>query len=136
MTEIILLAGAVFSVISGIFFMQWGIREFGSCSGKARAQVVGIYESSSQDEGFAPVVEFSVGGETIRSRAMTEKTGSRKRVPYAEGDWLEVRYNPEKPRQFIIPGYDMNIKFILGISGLVSALILGIAAVVISGSSK
>ena len=44
MTEIILLAGAVFCVLSGIFFMQWGIREFGSCSGQARARVVGIYE--------------------------------------------------------------------------------------------
>ena len=132
MTEIILLAGEVFCVLSGIFFMQWGIREFGSCSGQARARVVGIYESPvSQDGGYAPIVEFSAGGETVRSRAMTEKTGSRKRVPYAEGDWLEVRYNPENPRQFIIPGYDTNIKFFLGIAGLVSALILGIAAVIL-----
>ena len=74
-----------FCVLSGIFFMQWGIREFGSCSGQARARVVGIYESPvSQDGGYAPIVEFSAGGETVRSRAMTEKTGSRKRVPYAE----------------------------------------------------
>ena len=74
MTEIILLAGAVFCVLSGIFFMQWGIREFGSCSGQARARVVGIYESPvSQDGGYAPIVEFSAGGETVRSRAMTEK---------------------------------------------------------------
>ena len=63
MTEIILLAGAVFCVLSGIFFMQWGIREFGSCSGQARARVVGIYESPVSQDGDTPPLWSFLQGE-------------------------------------------------------------------------
>ncbi len=132
MVTLILLAACVFSLIFGIGWIVAGKRGTAACSRRTQARVVGIYESSMfQEESYSPIVEFSAGGQIIRSRAMTEKTGGPGRVPYKEGDLVEILYNPENPRQFFVPGYDVNMKLWLGIGSLGAALILAISALIL-----
>ena len=132
MVTIILLAACVLSLIFGICFIIAGKRGMAVCSRRARARVVGIYESSMfQEESYSPILEFSAGGEVIRSRTVTEKTGGPGRIPYKEGDLVEVLHNPENPHQFFVPGYDVNMKLWLGIGSLGAALILALSAFIL-----
>ena len=116
MVTIILLAACALSLIFGICFIIAGKRGMAVCSRRARARVVGIYESSMfQEESYSPILEFSAGGEVIRSRTVTEKTGGPGRNPH----------------QFFVPGYDVNMKLWLGIGSLGAALILALSAFIL-----
>ena len=78
-----------------------------------------------------PVVEFWANGQIIRAKAQTQKGVTRNRVPCQMGDSIQIRYNPDRPQSFIIPGYDVNMKVILGIGSLAAAIILILAVCIL-----
>ncbi len=129
MTFWILCGAAVFSVILGILLIWYGKRQFGVCTAETQGVVVDIYRNANfEGDSYAPVVEFQAGGQTIRGIARTEKTGGRSRIPFEEGDRVNLRYNPDNPSQFLIRGYDQNIIVWVGISGFAAAALLIAAA--------
>lgn len=133
MTFWIMIAAAVFSVVLGTGLVYYGQKLFGVCTSQAAGTVVDICQSSfSQDEGYAPVIEFYAQGQKIRSRTQTEKTGRRNRIPFEIGDEVKILYNPDNPRQFLVEGYDQNIIVYVGISGYVAAVLLVIVAFVLA----
>ena len=130
MTFVILMAAAVFSVILGAALILYGKKLYGACTSQAKGIVVDIYHSDlSQDDGYAPVIEFNAGGEAVRARARTEKTGGRFRVPFEVGDQVELRYDPKNPKHFLVEGYDQNIIVYVGASGFLAAVILVVTAI-------
>lgn len=132
MAEAVLLAAAACASLGGAFLVYRGARLFGACTARAQGRVAGIHESPvAQDGGYAPIVEFEADGKAIRSRALTEKGGRRGRVPYKKGDALEILYNPENPRQFIIPGYDKNVMLLVGAASIAAALVMAGAALLL-----
>ena len=129
MVSIIFLAAAVLSAALGIFLIASGARSRRSCSIQTVGTVVGIHCSPSfEGDTFAPVVKFTAGGRNICEKARTEKGSSRRRVPYQIGDSIPVRYDPDHPTSFIVPGYDINMRAVLGIGSLLAALVLLFAA--------
>lgn len=129
MVFILLLVAAVFSVILGTGLIMYGKKHYGACRKQAYGTVVDIYHSDfSQDEGYTPVIEFHAEGKTVRSKARTEKTGGRSRIPFEIGDQVELRYDPENPGHFLVKGYDQNIIAYVGASGFLAAAILAATA--------
>ena len=118
----------IFSVLTGIFLVYSGLKDAKACSVWDAGKVVEICRTSSADgDSYAPVVEFSANGRIIRASARTRKGTARNRVPYQVGDSIQIRYNPERPQSFIIPGYDVNMKVVLGIGNFAAAIILVVA---------
>lgn len=131
MISAIFLAVALISAAAGVILVASGLRDSRKCSAPAVARVVEIRKSSViNDESYAPVIEFSAGGRRVRAKAQTEKGTARRRVPYKEGDYIKVRYNPGNPEIFIVPGYDVNIKTVLGAGSLAAAAVLSAAGVI------
>ena len=103
MTFWILCGAAVFSAALGMALICCGRRQFGACTSETQGVVVDIYRNANfEGDSYAPVVEFHAGGQTVRGKARTEKTGGRSRVPFEVGDRVNLRYNPDNPRQFLI----------------------------------
>lgn len=129
MTFWILCGAAVFSAALGMALICCGRRQFGACTSETQGVVVDIYRNANfEGDSYAPVVEFHAGGQTVRGKARTEKTGGRSRVPFEVGDRVNLRYNSDNPRQFLIQGYDQNIIVWVGASGFAAAAVLAAAA--------
>lgn len=123
---------AIFSAVTGVFLIRSGLKGANSCSAWADGKVTDIhYTSSSDGDAYAPEVEFWAKGRMIRAKAQTQKGVRRNRVPYQVGDPIRIRYNPDNPQPFIIPGYDVNMKVMLGIGSIASAIILILAACIL-----
>ena len=118
----------VLSALAGTFLIYSGLKDAKACSACTTGKVVEIRCTSSADgDSYAPVVEFAANGRIIQACARTRKGVVRNRVPYQVGDSVQIRYDPERPQTFIIPGYDVNMKLILGIGDLAAAIILILA---------
>lgn len=102
------------------------------CTADAVATVIRINTRNSSDNGleFHPVYEYYAGGNVYTSEGAYWKN----RVP-SVGERIQIKYNPEKPKQSYIPGYDNKVFKILtivfGIIGAVPILVcIGIAILV------
>ena len=132
MVSIIFIIVAIFSALTGVFLIYSGLKGANSCSAWSKGKVVDIHRTSSSDgDAYAPVVEFLANGQIIRAKAQTQKGVTRNRVPCQMGDSIQIRYNPDRPQSFIIPGYDVNMKVILGIGSLAAAIILILAVCIL-----
>jgi len=124
----VFIIAAIFSALTGIFLIRSGLKGVNSCSAWVKGKVVDIHRTSfSEGDAYAPVVEFRANGQNIRAKAQTQKGVNRIRVSYQVGDSVQIRYNPDRPQSFIIPGYDVNMKVILGIGSFAAAIILLLA---------
>lgn len=116
---------ALSTSLIGAAILLWGIRMRHACTEEALGRVVDIYEYSDvgrTDQ--APILEFRANGQSIRARAASIRSGYLPRkIPYTVGDSVKLYYDPEDPKHFWIPDYDVNV---LGIIGLV-ALAVGLA---------
>ena len=99
------------------------------CTADAQAKVVRINVHNSSDSGlqYHPVYEYYAAGEYYTS----EGAYLSGRVPEV-GETIWIKYNPDKPKQSYIPGYDDKVYKILtivfGLIGVVPILVcIGIA---------
>ena len=102
------------------------------CTADTVATVIRINTRNSSDNGleFHPVYEYYASGNVYTSEGAYWKN----RVP-SVGERIQIKYNPEKPKQSYIPGYDNKVFKILtivfGIIGAVPILVcIGIAILV------
>ena len=124
----VLMIAAAAAAFTGIFLIRSGRKGANACSAWTGGKVVEIRcTASAEGDTYAPVVEFQAGGQIIRAKAQTEKGVTRNRVPFQVGDAIQIRYDPDRSQSFIIPGYDINMKVILGIGSLAAAIILIVA---------
>ncbi len=118
---LILLGGA-------LVVMQLGVRR--RCTEEATATVAGIERKTHRSRGrtsaeYHPVLEFAAGNATVHKAA---EISSMFRGKYKEGDTLTVRYNPEKPEEFLVKG-----KFLwTGIFGGALLMLLGAAGLILN----
>ena len=99
------------------------------CTADATATVVRINVRHSSDNGptYHPIYEYYARGNYYTS----EGAYISRRVP-SVGSQIQIKYNPDKPKQSYIPGYDNKVYKILtivfGIVGAVPILVcIGIA---------
>ena len=86
-----------------------------------------VTKNSSEGLSFHPVYEYVVGGTTYSNMGAYISH----RVP-EKGSTIEIKYNPDKPKQSYIVGYDIKVYRILsilfGIIGMIPILVcIGIA---------
>ena len=74
---------------------------------------------------YAPVVEFEANGQTIRGTADVDSAFAGK---YKDGNTLEIRFNPEKPEEFVVLGKS----FRSGVLGGGFLVLAGIAGLIFS----
>ena len=119
--------GAGFLIPS--FILAWiDIRKRRYCTATATAVVVNIVTKNSENGlSFHPVYEYVVGGTTYSNMGAYISH----RVP-EKGSVIEIKYNPDKPKQSYIVGYDTKVyrtlSVIFGIIGMIPILVcIGIA---------
>ena len=101
------------------------------CSRSATATVVGRESRRTRDSRghrythYAPVVEFEADGHTIRGTADVDSAFAGK---YKDGNTLEIRFNPEKPEEFVVQGKS----FRSGVLGGGFLVLAGIAGLIFS----
>lgn len=117
--KVFLLIGSIFIIIGaimlivGIVMMNNTKKKTEACTGEAKATVVRLDEAHSEDsEGYskttyAPVVEYSVGGETYTGMSPVHTSPCK----YTVGQTVIVHYDPADPNVMIIEG-DNSSKFL------------------------
>ena len=99
-----IIAGVMFLI--GLLVTVTGVRRVKRCTEPAQATIVDIeVEVESSDDGkeqrYRPVFEFAAKGENVRKKG---NVSSSRRRAYHVGDVKNVRYNPDKPKEFIVEG--------------------------------
>lgn len=96
-----LLAGALFMLI-GILTIRKGARKNDHCTAAASAVIVEVQKRKDDDSyTYTPVYEFTAGGITVRKSGDIYSTNRKK---FRVGDSAAVRYNPDKPEEFLVNG--------------------------------
>ncbi len=123
----------VMLIVAGVMFLIGLIVVIVDRSRKARCTmvtmgtVVSVLREVDTDENghkkhsYRPVFEYFTGTQTVRREARFAVSSSRK---YRVGDVQEIRFNPDKPEEYILSK---------GGSSLASGILLMIAAVAIAG---
>ena len=99
------------------------------CSVSSKASVSGYETRLDTTEQpvqtvYTPVITYRAGDRTFQSAASL----SSNTRPFEIGQQITIRYNPENPSEFYIPGYDLRAPLMLGIVFLT----IGAAVVVIT----
>lgn len=96
-----LLAG-IGVVLIGVFTIGKGSQKNKSCTASATARIVEVRQGTDNDSvTYTPVYAFTVGGTTVR------RSGGRysyKKNEFHVGDTAMVRYNPQRPEEFLVDG--------------------------------
>ena len=101
------------------------------CSQPATASIVGRERKRTHSARgrssahYAPVVEFDAFGQTIRATADVDSVFAGK---YKDGDTLEIRFNPQKPEEFVVQGKS----FRSGVLGGGFLVLIGILGLILS----
>ena len=123
--DVLLLIGTVIFVLGIILITAAHVR-WKSLDASAYGKIVEI-ETYINHDGYpysVPIVEFTVGMETIRSRAFTAQPEGIVDKKLTKGQSVEVIYNSRKPTSFIVKGYDKNSLLLFGSALSVVALIV------------
>ena len=121
-----LLVGIVI-VLIGIISLGKGSQKKKRCTASASAVIVEV-QAEKDDAGsgnthkkysYTPIYEFSAGGNTVR------KSGgfySHDKKEFTVGDTAEIKYNPDKPEEFLVNGNGGGKSF--GIALLLFGLVI------------
>lgn len=119
-------------LVFGIGFGAVGLKLFHTaymqekdCSASAEGRLV-RYEPyhSRGTRTYSPVVEYQAGNETLTA---TSNISASSR-PFKEGGQVTVFYNPDRPDEFYIKGYGLEIEYKIG----AVFLLVSIAAIIIT----
>ena len=125
-TVLFIISGVMLLV--GFFMVFFVLRKRARCTLPVVATIVSVSESNDlDDEGrrtntrYYPVFEFTVNGTTVRK---ISDVSSRRYRKYRVGEQMEVKVNPNKPKQFIVSGKSGNL--FGGITLMVMAVLLAV----------
>lgn len=92
-------------------------KKTGTCSTAAEGRIVG-YRESSHKRRFSPIVEYQV-----ENQIFTDETDVRLNYrPFKEGEYVLLYYNPDRPDEFYIKGYDLKTTYKIGAIFLLVAI--------------
>ena len=110
--KVILLVGSIFTLV-GVVFLIVGLitlmnakKKAAACTGEAKATVIEIDEAYHEDEDghkskvYAPIVEYTVGGETYTEMSPVHTSPCK----FTVGQTVMVHYDPADPHVMIIEG--------------------------------
>lgn len=103
-----LLVGIVI-VLIGILSIRKGSHTKNRCTASASAVIVEVQaekdeagsENTHKKYTYTPIYEFVVNGNTIRKNGGVYSHNKRE---FNVGDTVEVKYNPDKPEEFLVNG--------------------------------
>lgn len=96
-----LLAGIVF-VLIGIRVVHKGSQQNNRCTASATAVIVEVQQGKDDDSStYTPIYEFTVGGTTVRKNVGGYSYNKKE---FHVGQSAAIRYNPEKPEEFLVDG--------------------------------
>ena len=115
----------------GSYMVYSQVSRGGRCTQQASAAIVG--QERKRNRGargrrtthYAPIVEFTANGQTVRATADVDSIFSGK---YKDGETLEIRYNPDNPEEIVVQGKS----FRSGVLGGGLLILVGIAGLVLS----
>lgn len=90
-----------------------------TCSAAAEGRIVGYKKSSyNHKRRFSPIVEYQV-----ENQIFTDETNVRLNYrPFKEGEHVLLYYNPDRPDEFYIKGYDLKTTYKIGAIFLLVAI--------------
>ena len=100
-----IVAAAMFTV--GFCVVFFGTKKRSRCTVATRATVCKVEIDRETDEdghsrnSYTPTFEYAVNGETYRRKGGVY---SNRRRTYREGDVKNIKYNPDKPEEFVVEG--------------------------------
>ncbi len=103
----------------GIFVISKGNHLRKACTVEAIAKVVEIRTTTSAEDGdsYYPVLEYNANGQIMREESSIGSSNQK----YQINDNVDILYNPENPKEFLIKGeFDIRI---LGIIFVVMGII-------------
>ena len=103
-----LLVGIVI-VLIGILSIRKGSQKKHRCTATASAMIVEVQtekdeagsENTHKKYTYTPIYEFAAGGNTIRKNGGIY---SHNKKDFNVGDMVAVKYNPDKPEEFLVNG--------------------------------
>ena len=102
-------------ILGGFLSIAFGRKKKGRCTMPVHAEIVEVkrdYTSDSDGTGgsydYTPVLGYVLGG---RQYKQTADFSSSRRKAFKVGDVMEIRVNPNKPSEFLVPGKSSTFGF-------------------------
>lgn len=97
--------------IPGVGMIRSAYRKEQSYSAETEGRVVGYHDYSRENKHmFSPIIEYLADDQMFTG----ETNVNFNHRPFKEGESISIYYNPQKPEEFYIKGYDLKTTYQLG----------------------
>lgn len=102
-------------ILGGFLSIFFGRKKKGRCTMPVQAEIVDVkrdYTADSDGTGgsydYTPVLGYVLGGREYKQKA---DFSSSRRKAFTVGELMEIRVNPNKPSEFVVPGKSNTAAF-------------------------